>query len=106
MEVKEVKLPVVERTGAPGMVTVKEALTADSLPTVTVMGPVVAPVGTMAVRLVLLVKVGVAANVPLKETVAFEAKFVPVMVTGVPTGPEVGEMLVIVGAVGEDEAVT
>jgi hypothetical protein len=77
------------------------ALVADSSPTVTVMGPVVAPEGTMAERLVLLVKVTLLEALPVKETVAFEAKFVPVMVTEVPTGPEVGEMLVMVGAVAD-----
>ena len=100
--VKAVKLPVVERTGASGSMTVKAvALVADSSPTVTVMGPVVAPEGTMAVREVLLVKVTLLEAVPLKETVAFEAKFVPLMVMESQTRPEVGEKEVMVGWVEE-----
>lgn len=100
---KAVKVPVVVMRGADGSTTVKEPeLVPDSLPTVTVMGPVEAPTGTAAVRLEPLLNVTLVAAVPLKETVALEAKFVPVMVTEVPTEPEVGEMLVIVGAVEEE----
>ena len=63
---------------------------------VTVMGPVVAPAGTVAVICVLLLTVKVAATL-LKRTSVVPVKFVPVMVTEVPTGPEVGEKLVMVG---------
>jgi hypothetical protein len=96
-------LIVVELTeGTPGTVTVKfDEEVPDSLPTVTRIGPEVAPEGTVAVRLVLLVKVGFVEAVPLKETVAFEAKFVPLIVTAAPTGPEAGEKEVMVGAVAE-----
>jgi hypothetical protein len=50
--------------------------------------------------LVALQLVGVAA-VPLKVTVLVDCvapKFEPVIVTGVPTGPEVGLKLVMIGA--------
>src|SRR6266436_1036367 len=68
--------------------------------TVTTTLPVVAPVGTGATRLVALQLVGVAV-VPLKVTVLVPCvapKFVPVIVTDVPTVPEVGFRLVMVGA--------
>ena len=54
--------------------------------------PVVAPAGTVSAMLVLFQVVAVAA-VPLKVTVLLPCvapKFVPVIVTGVPTAPEVG----------------
>ena len=51
--------------------------------------------------LVALQLVGVA-GVPLKEIVPCVApKFVPVIVTEVPTGPELGLTLVMLGVVGE-----
>ncbi len=53
--------------------------------------PVVAPVGTATATLVVLQLVGVAA-IPLKVTVLVPCdapKFVPAIVTGVPTGPDV-----------------
>ena len=58
----------------------------------------------MGTLVTMVVAVGVpviVANVPLNITVLFAAmvlKFVPIIVTGVPTGPEVGVKLVIVGA--------
>jgi len=67
---------------------------------VTVTLPLVAPLGTGATMLVLLQLVGVAV-VPLKLTVLVPCvapKFVPAIVTAVPTGPEVGERLVMLGA--------
>src|SRR5438477_125832 len=67
-------------------------------PTVTTTLPVVAPPGTDATMLVALQLV-VLAVVPLKVTAPVVPKLVPVMVTAVPTGPEVGFRLVIVGAV-------
>ncbi|PYU04641.1 MAG: hypothetical protein DMG33_13385 [Acidobacteria bacterium] len=66
----------------------------------TVTLPLVAPLGTGATMLVLLQLVGVAV-VPLKLTVLVPCvapKFVPAIVTAVPTGPEVGERLVMLGA--------
>src|SRR5207253_2662040 len=66
-------------------------------PTVTTTLPVVAPPGTDATMLVALQLVVLAA-VPLKVTVPVVPKLVPVMVTAVPTGPEVGFRLVMAGA--------
>ena len=68
-------------------------------PTVTTTLPVVAPAGTATVMLVALQLVGVAA-VPLNVTVLdpwVAPKFAPVIVTGVPTGPEVGLRLLMLG---------
>jgi hypothetical protein len=60
-------------------------------PTVTTTFPVVAPVGTGTAMLVALQLVGVPAAVPLNVTVLVPCvipKFVPVIVTGVPTAPD------------------
>ncbi len=68
-------------------------------PTVTTTFPVVAALGTGTTMLVALQPVGVA-NVPLKATVLdpwLAPKFVPVIVTELPTAPEVGLRLVILG---------
>ena len=73
----------------PAGVTVKLTPLLATPPTVTTTFPVVAPVGTDVTRLEALQLVTVAA-VPLKVTVLLpcvEPKFVPVIVTGVPTGP-------------------
>jgi hypothetical protein len=62
--------------------------------------PVVAPIGTVVIMLVALQLVGVA-SAPLKLTVPVpcaEPKLVPLMVTEVPTLPEVTERLLILGA--------
>ncbi len=70
-----------------------------TLPTVTTTLPVVAPAGTGTVMLVADHAVGVAA-VPLNVTVLapwFAPKLLPLMVTGVATGPLEGERLVNVG---------
>jgi hypothetical protein len=70
-------------------------------PTVTVTGPVVAPLGTEATIPVALQLVGVAF-VPLKRTVLVPCvapKFPPLIVTAVPTLPLVGDRLVILGPV-------
>jgi hypothetical protein len=69
--------------------------------TVTTTLPLVAPLGTGARMLVVLQLVGVAL-VPLKLIVlvpCVDPKLVPVMVTEVPTGPEVGDRLVMLGGV-------
>jgi hypothetical protein len=66
---------------------------------VTMTDPVVAPVGTGTAIELALQLVGVAA-VPLNRTVLVprvEPKFDPEMVTAVPTDPDVGERLVILG---------
>ncbi len=67
---------------------------------VTTTFPVVASLGTVTPMLVALQLVGVAA-VPLKLTDPLPCvapKFVPVIVTGVPTTPEVTDRLLIFGA--------
>ena len=69
-------------------------------PTVTTTGPVVALEGTGATILVLLQLVGVAV-VPLNFTVLVpwvDPKLDPLMVTDVPTAPDVGERLLIPGS--------
>jgi len=61
--------------------------------------PVVAPVGT-AVAIDVAVQLVIVATVPLNVTVPLPCvapKFVPVIVTAVPTGPEVFDRLVIFG---------
>jgi hypothetical protein len=70
--------------------TVKAMPLLDLPPTVTMMLPVVAPVGTGTTMVVALQLVGVAAT-PLNVTVldpCVAPKFVPLMVTGVPAGPD------------------
>ena len=65
-------------------------------PTVTTTFPVVAPVGTDVAMLV-EVQLVVVVGVPLNVTVPEDPKLVPVIVTAVPTGPEVVDRLVIFG---------
>jgi hypothetical protein len=82
-----------------GTVTVKLTPLLAWPPTVTITLPVVAPIGTGATMLVALQLVGVAA-VPLKLTALVPCvlpKLVPLIVTGVPTGPEVGDRPVMAG---------
>ena len=87
---------VTERASAP-VVTVKSvALVAVPPGVVTVILPVVAPVGTVAVTDVAVLVVNVAVT-PLNLTAVTPVRFVPVMVTLVPTLPLVGENDVIVG---------
>lgn len=81
-----------------GGATVKlVALVAVPLVVVTRIGPVVAVVGTVAVMDVGEVAVNAAVTL-LKLTESTLTKFVPVIVTDVPTAPEVGVNDVIVGA--------
>jgi len=83
-----------------GMVTVKPTPLLATPPTVTTTLPVVAPVGTGTATLAALQLVGVAV-VPLKVTVPLPCvppKLLPVIVTEVPTAPEVGDRLVMLGA--------
>ena len=83
------------------MITVKlVALVAVPPLVVTVIGPVVAPPGTSAVRLVADVAVTVART-PLNFTsflLVTGSKFVPVIVTAVPIVPLSGVKLVMDGA--------
>jgi hypothetical protein len=69
-------------------------------PTVTTTLPVAAPVGTLTVMLVALQLLAVPADTPLNVTVLVPCdppKFAPAIVTEVPTGPEVGFRLVMLG---------
>src|SRR6476469_7809714 len=84
-----------------GSVTVKLLLLlAVPPPVVTAIRPVLAPLGTVAVILVAETTVKLAAAVPLKLTAVAPVKLVPVMVTTVPAGPEVGVNEAMVGAAG------
>lgn len=81
------------------VVTVKLAeLVAVPAGLVTEIFPVVAPVGTVAVILVEESTVNFAADVPLNFTPVAPVKFVPLIVTEVPTGPLVGLNEPMVGA--------
>jgi hypothetical protein len=66
---------------------------------VMLIGPLVAPVGTVAPICVLLVTVYVAL-LPLKATLLAPLKLLPLIVTAVPTGPVVGLKSLIVGGGG------
>jgi hypothetical protein len=96
-----VKLVIVGAVALPEVVMVRSADEVTVLPfTVTLMLPVVAPVGTITVRLVAVAAVTVA-TMPFIVTLFSEAvvlKLVPVMVMEDPTLTLVGEKLVIVGA--------
>src|SRR5215469_3632704 len=84
----------------PKPVTVKITALLATPPTVTTTFPVVAPAGTEVTMLVALQPVTVAA-VPLNVTVLVpweDPKFVPVIVTAVPTAPDVVDRLAIAGA--------
>jgi hypothetical protein len=80
-------------------VTVKLTPLLATPPTVTTTLPVVAPAGTGTAMLVALQLVGVAP-IPLKVTLLVPwvaPKFAPVIVTGVPSTPNVGFRLVMLG---------
>ena len=85
-----------------GALTVNVELLLATLLTVTttLVLPAESPLGTAAVMLVALHAL-TAAAAPPKVTVldpCVEPKFVPVMVTDAPIGPDVGDKLLIVGA--------
>jgi hypothetical protein len=83
-----------------GTVTVKLTPLLARPPTVTTTLPVIVPAGTGATMLVADQLVGVAV-VPLNFAVlapCVAPKFVPVIVTDVPTGPVVGDKLAMLGA--------
>jgi len=83
-----------------GTVTVKLTPLLATPPTVTTTFPVVAPLGTGATMLVALQLAGVVA-VPLNVTVfvpCVAPKLAPAIVTDVPTNPDVGFRLVMLGA--------
>jgi hypothetical protein len=76
---------------------------------VTAMAPVLAPVGTMPMICVAESTLKLVAAVPLNLTEVVPLKSLPVTVTLVLTGPEVGVKLAIAGArvgVGVADAVT
>jgi hypothetical protein len=82
-----------------GGVTVKLTPLLATPPTVTTTFPVVAPEGTGTTMLVAFQLLGVAA-VPLNVTVLLpgdDPKLLPAIVTEVPTAPELGDRLLIVG---------
>ena len=86
--------------GGNGGVTVElVALVAVPPGVVTAMGPLAAPLGTVAVICASEFTVNVAA-VPLNVTAVAPVKLVPVMVTEVPGGPLVGLNELIVGGGG------
>ena len=83
-------------------VKILSALLATPL-TVTITGPVVAPAGTGVTICVLFQLVAVPALIPLNVTVLVPwvaPNSDPVIVTGVSTAPEVGEIVLITGAFG------
>jgi hypothetical protein len=95
-------VPPVAVTLAGGPVTVNGTTLLATPPTVTTTFPVVAPAGTAITMLVALQLLAVPAPVPLNVTVLVPCglpKFVPVIVTGVLTGPDVGFRLVMLGPV-------
>jgi len=96
-----------DRLAMPGVTVKFEPLLA-AVPTVTTTLPVVAPLGTFTTMLVALQLVAVPALVLLKVTVLVlcdAPKLVPVIVTAVPTGPEVGDRLAIPGVTAKLEPV-
>src|SRR5438445_5895581 len=103
---RPLELTLIGRLTVP-VVTVKLTPLLATPPTVTTTLPVAAPVGTGAVMLDAVQLVGVAA-VPLNLTVLVpwvEPKFVPVIVTEVPTEPEAGFKLVMLGGAAMGVAV-
>ena len=95
--------PPFAREKSNGAVTVKSlALSAKPSGVVTLILPVVAPPGTVVSIRVSETTVKEVATVPLKATWVAPVKFVPVMVTAVPTGPLVGVNDVIVGGVAPE----
>jgi hypothetical protein len=82
-----------------GVVTVKVTLLLATPPTVTTTFPVVAPAGTAATMLVALQLVAVAVVAPNRTVLVpcVAPKFAPAMVTAVPTTPDVGFRLVMLG---------
>lgn len=92
--------------GAAVAVTMKsDELVAVPSGVVTEMGPVVAPLGTVALILVFELTVNVA-TVFLNLTSVAPVKLVPLIVTAVPTGPLCGENDVIVGGAASATSVS
>jgi hypothetical protein len=96
----------VEPRAKGAVVTVKlDALVAVPSSVVTTMGPVIAPAGTVAVIVPELLTVNVAA-LPPNETAVAPVKFVPVIVTPVPTAPIAGAKEVMAGVTVKRVVVT
>src|SRR5437867_415103 len=72
------------------------ALSAKPSAVLTMIGPVVAPLGTVVLISVAVLEV-IVADVPLKLTPLASLKFLPVMVTGVPGVPVNGAKSLMVG---------
>lgn len=85
-----------ENEVTPGAVVKSVALVAVPAELLTVIRPVVAPAGTVAVILVEELTVN-CADTPLNATEEMAVKLVPLMVTEVPGAPEAGVKDVIVG---------
>jgi len=92
---------VMETAGGVASFTTVNMLVLVAVPpgVVTLSGPVVAPVGTVSRIVVAEATVKGAALTPLNVTAVAPVKFVPVIVTMVPSGPLVGVRLVIVGGI-------
>src|ERR1700694_1759892 len=89
------------RTCGVDVVTVKLAVEVTLPPgAVTVMAPVVAPLGTVVLILMSEFTVKVAVWLLKKWTAVAPVKPLPLITTGVPTGPLVGVKLLIVGGGG------
>ena len=84
--------------GVRSTVTVKlVALVAVPPGAVTTIAPVVAPIGTVNMAEVALITIKLVTATPLRVAPIAPVKFVPIMVTVVPTGPLAGAKLVMVG---------
>ncbi len=92
--------PVILGAGVPPLTVKLLELVATPPPVVTLIGPVLLPVATVAVICVAELTVNDVASVPLKRTNDAPVNPVPLIVTLCPTGPLVGEKLVIVGVGG------
>src|SRR5439155_9632550 len=92
---------VMETAGGVASFTTVNTLVLVAVPpgVVPLSGPVVAPVGTVSRIVVAEATVTAAAHTPLNVTAVAPVKFVPVIVTMVPSGPLVGVRLVIVGGI-------
>jgi len=99
----ETDKPAGKLANATMLITVKLTGLLASPPIVTTTLPVAAPLGTAATMVVGLQLAAIPAFVPLKVTVLLPwdaPKLLPVIVTDVPTGPEVTDRLVILGGLG------
>ena len=88
--------PEIEGAGGPGVTVKLPALVAVPAAVVTLIGPVVAPAGTVAMSHVSQTTAKVAAK-PLNLTDVAPARYVPRIATFRPEPPEVGRKLVSVG---------